>query len=118
VTPLNPAGSGSPASRQVLLTGPTPTLGVHNLNNSNVVFIRPGPSQRSGNPVGQVPKGGTIRILCQVTGENVQDPSNPTTLHGNVWDKVPSGYISDLYVLTANSNAGQMSPPSQVWPCT
>ena len=70
----------------------------------------------AGKSIGQVNQGGTTQVVCQVTGGPVQDRHNPN-LHGNVWDKVPSGYISDLYVLTANSNAGQMSYP-QVWPCT
>jgi hypothetical protein len=118
VTAVNAAGSGQAARVSVLLIGPTPTLGVHNLQGSNppALFIRPGPSQSSGSPVGSIPQGGTVKILCQVKGGWVQDQSNPN-LHGDIWDKVSNGYVSDLYVQTTNSDAGTWSYP-QVWPCT
>jgi hypothetical protein len=120
VTAANDAGSGRASMpKNVVLTGPTPTLGVHNLQGGAqlIVYIRDVPTTQGGRDVGSVRQGGTVTVQCQdLQGGFVKDPHIPN-LQGSVWDRVSGGWMSDLYVLTNGSNAGQSSYP-QVWPCT
>ncbi len=89
--------------------------------------VRSQPTQNS-NSVATIPVdtggglGPAVTVFCQVTGSAVTDPVD-STLTGDIWDKVSyngiTGYISDLYVNTPQSAAGNYAafsdPP--LWEC-
>lgn len=65
--------------------------------------------------------GQTVTVLCQTGGDPVQDPVD-AGLHGSIWDLITyaghTGYVSDLYVETPESVAGDYSSySSALWRC-
>ena len=63
------------------------------------LFVRPGPSQYSGSPVGTLAEGQYMTIDCYVYGQTVAG----YWYTGSLWHHVTSpvvGYVSDTYVYT------------------
>jgi len=65
--------------------------------------VRDKPST-SGNAVGSVADGETVKITCQINGSSVSGTYGTTTL----WDFIGTGYVSDAYVSTGSD--GQVAP--------
>jgi hypothetical protein len=127
VAAVNPAGASQPpaAGSQAL----TPPSGSYNTyrNTALLLNVRSQPTQNSSS-VATIPPdtggglGPAVTVYCQVTGGNVTDPYDKT-LTGDLWDKVTyngiTGYLSDLYVNTPQSQAQNYNsfsdPP--LWQC-
>lgn len=126
VTAVNPAGASQPATVSQALTPPAHPFNTFR-NTEFVLRVRAQPNTGSQIvaviPVLTASLGPQVIVYCQVTGEEVINPGGGT-LAGDIWDKVTyqgtSGYISDLYVNTPQSVAGNYNsfsdPP--LWQCT
>lgn len=125
VTAVSAAGTSQPASGSQALTPPSHTYNTYR-NSQLTLNVRAQPTQSSQSLATIPPTGGVgpqVTVLCQVTGSVVTDPVDHT-LTGDLWDKLSyngiSGYISDLYVDTPQSQAGNYDswsdPP--LWQCT
>jgi hypothetical protein len=123
VAAVDGAGASASATASISLDGPR--LAVHVYNNSLFTLsVRAGPTTQSSAiatiPVGQQPP---VTVVCQVAGEFVTDPHDPT-LKGDIWDQVVwngrTAYISDLYLTTPQSSAGHYGSYSDppLWRCT
>ncbi|MGW9210844.1 fibronectin type III domain-containing protein [Embleya sp. NPDC055664] len=119
ITAKNAAGSGS-ATTTIDLTPPARTYNVGpNRNNSIGIGIHAGPRIDAATRRGEIGPNytGSITVHCQTMGQNVTRTA--TNVHSAVWDRVDyksiSGYVSDLYVRTPNSDNGKFSPP--LWEC-
>lgn len=120
VTAVNEVGSGPAASTTVSLVAPSKTYNVGpNSANGVTVGIRTGPGVAGTRSVAQIPAGyeGAITVHCQTTGERVN--RDDTSVYSNIWDKVTwqghTGYTTDLYIRTPNSDSGTFSP--ELWQC-
>lgn len=128
VTAVNSAGSSQPATVSQTLTPPQrPFNTFRNTKLTLAVQAQPNAESQTqtvaviGVLTGNL--GPQVIVACQVTGQFVTDPDDPT-LAGDVWDKVTyngiAGYISDLYVDTPQSvagNYGSFSDPP-LWECS
>lgn len=123
VTAVNEAGSSQAASANVTLSLPAP-VGYHIYNNSVYsVNMRSAPNT-SGTVLTQFApnSGAPVTVLCQQQGQFVTDPSGSPS--GNMWDYVSAngktGWVSDLYVTTPESVAGNHSSYSDppLWQCS
>ncbi|HLI39627.1 MAG TPA: protein kinase [Streptosporangiaceae bacterium] len=126
VTAVNAAGTSQAATVSQALTPPPQTFNTFR-NTQFILNVRSQPTQNS-NSVATIPVdtggglGPAVTVFCQVTGSAVTDPVD-STLTGDIWDKVSyngiTGYISDLYVNTPQSAAGNYAafsdPP--LWEC-
>lgn len=126
VTASNNAGSATAATTTVNLSNP----GSYNIYRAWApgynLHLRPStnPNDPALATFPLTPQNGLgvgITVLCQTKGTYVQDPKDPT-LHGDLWDYATyngqTGYVSDLYVDTAESKAGNYeSFSSPLWQC-
>ncbi|MEV5750771.1 hypothetical protein AB0L00_23355 [Actinoallomurus sp. NPDC052308] len=122
LTASNAAGAGRSASVTTTLAYPTRQYQVYN-NSKLPLNVRAAPDQGSAS-VGTITAGGqpTVPVICQVTGGSVTDPVD-STVHGRIWDRITwnggTAYLSDLYVHTPRSAAGDYGafsdPP--LWHC-
>ena len=128
VTAANNAGTATAATVTVDLSNP----GSYNIYRSWKYNLNLRPSAASGPtslatfPLTPAPPpndrlGVGLTVLCQTTGETVTD-LNDNTLTGDVWDYVSyngqKGYVSDLYVDTAESKAHNYNSfSSPLWQC-
>jgi hypothetical protein len=128
VAAVNPAGeSQPPATGSQALTLPPPRSYNTYRNTALPLYVRSQPTHLS-RKLATIPVltggglGPAVTVYCQVTGEKYTDPQ-VTTLTGDVWDKLTykgvTGYISDLYVNTPESQAQHYNsfsdPP--LWQC-
>ncbi|UGQ12291.1 fibronectin type III domain-containing protein [Yinghuangia sp. ASG 101] len=120
VTATNEVGTGPAATAVAKLKPPTRTYKVGpNTKDGNTLGVRSGPAVVGTSSVAQIPAGytGEITVLCQTKGETV--PRDYTSLKGDIWDKVTwkgkTGYTSDLYIRTPNSDAAKFS--AELWEC-
>ncbi|WTW92481.1 hypothetical protein OG216_03425 [Streptomycetaceae bacterium NBC_01309] len=121
VIPENAAGRGTAATTPLNLTPPPRTLTVGpNRLNPTPVKIRQAPNTSAAIvatiPGGQEPN---IQVHCQARGGSAtRDDGSATSA---IWDRVTyngvTGWMTDLYVRTTNSDRGQFSP-NQLWQCT
>ncbi len=127
LTAADAAGSSlGSATASATLVGPPHAYRVIRVINvpGNYLYLHSTPFVSSPR-VGAIPPGRypVLMVLCQAAGSYVQDPTY-SYLHGSIWDRVsgygPSAYVSDLYVGTPQSAAGNFSgysdPP--LWQCT
>lgn len=121
VTAQSAAGRGPAATTALNLTPPPRTLSVGpNRLNTNPVNVREAPNTQAA-PVTTIPGGQepAITVHCQTRGGSAtrDDGSASST----IWDRVTvngrTGWITDLYVRTTNSDRGTFSP-NQLWQCT
>jgi hypothetical protein len=126
VAAVSSAGSSQPpASGSFTLTPPSHAYNTYR-NTQFLLNVRQQPSEGSAS-VARIPVltgslGPQVTVFCQTTGSVVADPVDKT-LTGDLWDKVSyqgvTGYISDLYVDTPQSQAGHYDswsdPP--LWQC-
>jgi hypothetical protein len=123
---VSPAGASQPpASGSQALTPPPHSYNIFR-NSQLVLNVRSGPGQTYSSvariPVTTGSTGPQVTVQCQVTGGTVTDPVD-SSLSGDLWDKLTyngvTGYVSDLYVNTPQSVAGNYDswsdPP--VWQC-
>lgn len=119
----NEAGSGS-ATATIDLTPPARTYKVGpNLNNSVGIGIHAGPRIDAATRRGEIGSGytGNIQVQCQSKGQNVTRTA--TTVSSAIWDRVVytgsgktiTGFVSDLYIRTPNTDRGTFSAP--LWEC-
>lgn len=126
LTASDAAGSGAAATATVSLIPPPHDFRIIR-NQDAVLFVdsRPAPAgSGSSSAVGTVGRGQspTVTVQCQVRGATATDPFDHAA--GDVWDRVTfngqTGYISDMYVSTASSQAAAFSafsdPP--LWQCS
>jgi hypothetical protein len=123
LTAADPAGSGGSAPASATLVGPRVGYPVYR-HPTQPLEVRPAPTTAQS-PIASIPVGQnpTVTVVCQVSGAWVQDNGDPT-LHGSIWDQVDwsgrTAYISDLYVSTPQSAAGNYAnysyPP--LYQCT
>ncbi|MFC0040169.1 fibronectin type III domain-containing protein [Actinomadura rayongensis] len=120
IVALNGAGEATPAhaTADLAVAPHARTYNGHN-NEYTSTFLHTGPST-SDPRAGSFPKGftGPVTVLCQASGSHVVD-SNDGNLQSSVWDKIDYNgvkWVSDLYVNTPGSNAGQFS--STLWSCS
>jgi hypothetical protein len=123
LTAANPAGSGGSASASATLVGPRIGYPVYR-HQMFQLEVRSAPNVGSS-PVAAFPAGQnpTVTVVCQLSGGWAQDPVDPN-LHGSIWDQVDwngrTAYVSDLYVSTPQSAAGNYAnysyPP--LYQCT
>lgn len=126
VTALNSAGAGKAATVTKALMPPAHSFNTFR-NSQLPLLVESQPATGSGTvaviPVLTGSLGPQVIVACQVTGQTATDPGD-STLTGDIWDRVSyqglSGYISDLYVDTPQSEAGNYGsfsdPP--LWQCT
>jgi hypothetical protein len=121
VTARNAAGSSAPLSGTANLTPPAKGMSIaDNVSDGQDVGLHSQPNSSSGR-VGAVPPGwnGPITVYCQTTGS--AETHDTYGWHSSIWDKITyngtTGWISDLWVSTANHKSGQFSP-QDVWQCT
>ncbi len=126
VTAVNSAGTSQPATVSQALTPPPEPFNTFR-NSQLPLLIKAQPNLQSDTvatiPVLTGSLGPQVIVACQVIGSDVTDPVN-SALTGDVWDKVSyngvTGYTSDLYVDTPQSQAGNFGafsdPP--LWQCT
>jgi hypothetical protein len=68
---------------------------------------RSGPGYSNYSKTGSFYDGQEVDVVCQTAGQTVSNGSQST----NVWDRLTNGgYVTDMYVDTANSRHG-FSPP-------
>jgi Bacterial SH3 domain/Fibronectin type III domain len=123
VTAVNEAGSSQAASASVTLSLPAP-VGYHIYNNSVYsVNMRSAPNTSGAVLTQFAPNSGApVTALCQQQGQFVTDPSGSPS--GSMWDYVSAngktGWVSDLYVTTPESVAGNHSSYSDppLWQCS
>lgn len=126
VTAVNSAGVSQPATVSQALTPPAHTF--NTFRNSQLQLLVQAQPNTGSQTVAVIPVltgslGPQVLVACQVAGQAVTDPVDGT-LAGHLWDKVSyqgiNGYISDLYVDTPQSAAGNFGsfsdPP--LWQCT
>jgi hypothetical protein len=125
VTAMNSAGASQAATvSQALSPPPHPFNTFRNTQLPLLVHAQPNTESQT---VATIPVlsgnlGPQVIVACQVTGEAVTDPVDGT-LAGDLWDKISyqgmTGYVSDLYVDTPQSVAGNFGafsyPP--LWQC-
>jgi hypothetical protein len=117
----NGAGNSPPMTTSATLD-PERGAGSYGMHwhNDSPTIIRPAPN-RTGDTGARIPQsyGGVITVHCQVRGEYFTDTANTAGRSGGVWNKITyngtTGWISDLFVKTANSDNNAFSPP--LWEC-
>ncbi|MET7299632.1 fibronectin type III domain-containing protein [Embleya sp. NPDC005575] len=123
ITAKNAAGSGT-ATTTIDLTPPARTYKVGpNRSNSIGIGIHAGPRIDAATRRGEIGANytGSITVQCQMRGENVTRTA--TSVHSSIWDlvvytgpgKSATGYVSDLYIRTPQTDNGTFSPP--LWEC-
>ena len=124
VTAANNAGTATAATTSVNLSNP----GSYNIYRAWLYNVnlrtKPDPGAPSLVQFPLTPQNGLgvgITVLCQTKGTYVTDLKD-NTLKGDLWDYATyngkTGYISDLYVDTAESKAGNYeSFSSPLWQC-
>jgi hypothetical protein len=125
VTAVNSAGTSQPVTVSQALTPPAHPF--NTFRNSKLPLLVNAQPNTQSQKVAVIPVltgnlGPQVIVACQVTGQAVTDPDD-STLAGDLWDKVSfngvTGYISDLYVNTPQSVAGNFNsfsdPP--LWEC-
>ncbi|WP_406290233.1 fibronectin type III domain-containing protein [Embleya sp. NBC_00896] len=123
VTAKNAAGSGS-VTGTIDLTPPSKTYKVGpNRNNSIGIGIHAGPRVDASTRRGEIDSSytGNVTVKCQMMGST--ETRTATNVTSAVWDlivytgpgKSATGYTSDLYIRTPNTNKGTFSPT--LWQC-
>lgn len=122
ITAKNEAGSAAPLTVQLNLAPPQKAMNVaDNVNNGEDVGVRTAPTTASGSRVTSIPSGysGGITVYCQTKGS--MEEHDTYHYKSDIWDKVTykgkTGWMSDLWVSTANHRKGQFSP-QDVWQCS
>lgn len=125
VTAVDAAGTSQAATVSQALTPPSQPFNTFR-NSQLPLLVKAAPDPNSATvatiPVLTGNLGPQVIVSCQITGTAVSDPVDGT-LKGDIWDKATyngvSGYISDLYVDTSQSVAGNFDsfsyPP--LWQC-
>jgi serine/threonine-protein kinase PknK len=126
VTAVNSAGSSQPVTVSAALTPPSHPF--NTFRNTQLPLLVKAQPDTGSQTVAVIPVltgslGPQVIVACQVSGQAVTDPVDGA-LAGDIWDKVSyngtAGYISDLYVDTPQSMAGNFGafsdPP--LWQCT
>lgn len=128
VTAVNEAGPSQALATTTASLRLPPAVGYNIYNNSGLsVNMRTSP-HLNATIITSFPKtppgtlGTPVTVYCQVTGDTATDPADHHVT-GDIWDYVSgngqTGYVSDLYVSTPSSRAGNYSsfsdPP--LWEC-